>query len=199
MPCGTGRVAIPLAAAGATVTGVDISEAMIDEARANTPPEAAARIDFEVGSGRQLPFPDASFDVVTSFKFFHLVDNDQKRTFIDELYRVTKPGGRLYLEFNSPFYGLLLSLIRYVRKGNFRRMRTKCLFPDQVGPLFRGLGRRRVLGVKLPLSGILTRWFGFSSVLAANTLVSRWPIFKYVSYVLVVELTKDAAGESADG
>lgn len=57
--CGTGRLSRMLADNGHDVIGVDTSEAMLERARANVP-EAT----FHVGSLLQLPFADASFDLV---------------------------------------------------------------------------------------------------------------------------------------
>ena len=190
MPCGTGRMSIPLAQAGATVAGVDISERMLEKARANTPESVKDHFTLRAASGRSLPFDDDTFDVVTSFKFFHLIDDDQKRLFLDEMLRVTKPGGRLLLEFNSPFYGVALSCLRYARKGNLHRIRTKCLFPDQNRTLFLGLQIRRVAGVKLPLSGLLSRVFGFNVVFAINRIGSTIPVLRQLYYALIVEIQK---------
>ena len=63
--CGTGRVAIPVAKAGATVIGIDRSESMLARGRAKV---RRARVGSNVqlirGDIRQLPFPDKSFPLV---------------------------------------------------------------------------------------------------------------------------------------
>src|SRR5271169_616722 len=61
--CGTGNLAIPAARKGARVTGVDIAENLIIQARARAAAENL-QADFRVGDAEQLPFADASFDVV---------------------------------------------------------------------------------------------------------------------------------------
>lgn len=48
----------------AQVVGVDLSPAMVAQARRLLPPELAPRVRFEVGDASALPFPDASFDLV---------------------------------------------------------------------------------------------------------------------------------------
>ena len=63
--CGTGRVAIPVAKAGATVIGIDRSESMLARGRTRV---RRARLQSQVqlirGDIRHLPFPDKSFPLV---------------------------------------------------------------------------------------------------------------------------------------
>src|SRR4051812_27404164 len=63
--CGTGNLALPAARAGAIVTGIDISTALIEQARSHAATEGLAAT-FDEGDCEQLPYPDASFDVVLS-------------------------------------------------------------------------------------------------------------------------------------
>ena len=60
--CGAGMAAAKASALGAVVTGLDASSALIDIAQSRLP--AAA---FHVGDLQELPFPENSFDLVTSF------------------------------------------------------------------------------------------------------------------------------------
>src|SRR5204862_4406650 len=61
---GTGDIAFALAARGARVIGLDVTFRMIELAKAKDGGRAAAR--FLVGDMLALPFPDASFDIVTT-------------------------------------------------------------------------------------------------------------------------------------
>jgi ubiquinone/menaquinone biosynthesis C-methylase UbiE len=71
---GTGRVAIPLAAAGAEVTAGDASEAMLDQARANAE-NSGVSLAFECCDAMAQPYPDKSFGAVISFRLLlHVVD-----------------------------------------------------------------------------------------------------------------------------
>jgi ubiquinone/menaquinone biosynthesis C-methylase UbiE len=87
LDCGTGSgAAARLVAArfpSAEVTGVDASPKMIDEARRRA---GGDRERYEVADAAALPFPEASFDLVTLNNMI---------PFFDELARVTTPGGHL--------------------------------------------------------------------------------------------------------
>ena len=86
--CGHGNVAAGLVRAGAQVTGLDFSPAMLDMARANVP-EAT----FIEGDAMALDFDDASFDVITiGFGMPHVPDPPKV---VAEARRVLRPGGRL--------------------------------------------------------------------------------------------------------
>ena len=63
--CGTGEIALRAARAGAAVTGIDISPAMIERAQAKASAEAL-ELELIVADAAKLPFSDASFDVVSS-------------------------------------------------------------------------------------------------------------------------------------
>ena len=98
--CGTGRYAIPLAQAGARVTGIDISEVMLGLARQKAS-EHGLSVDLRAADLRQLPFPDASFDVmVCALALCHL---PELRQAVSELSRVLRPGGRLIVSDFHPF------------------------------------------------------------------------------------------------
>lgn len=87
--CGTGIVTRRLAAGpdALRVTGVDLSPAMARHAAARLP-GAIVRAD-----SRQLPFPAAQFDAVSSVWLLHLVEDDDARRIVAECARVLRPGG----------------------------------------------------------------------------------------------------------
>jgi len=91
---GTGRAAFILARRypEAEVVGADLAVAMLEEARARTPPELADRVRFEEADAERLPYPDESFDLVTLANMI---------PFFDELTRVTAPGGTLVFSFSA--------------------------------------------------------------------------------------------------
>lgn len=99
--CGTGDMAFALRreSSGAQVTGADFSHAMLELARGKS--NAQHRITWIEADALQLPFPDESFDLVTSaFGFRNLADYDAG---LREIRRVLKPGGECgILEFSDP-------------------------------------------------------------------------------------------------
>lgn len=96
MGCGTGRFTVPLAQSGAQVTGLDLSEAMLAVA-ASKLDEQGLRAEMRQGDMARLPFPDSSFDTVTSMlALMHIPLKDRPAVF-REVSRVLKPGGRMLL------------------------------------------------------------------------------------------------------
>lgn len=98
--CGTGRSARLLKSLGAErVIGVDRSENMIKQARANS----AAGIDFYLMREQAIPLPDAYVDLVLSAHSLveiHTLD-DMGRA-VGEMARVLKPGGELVVISTNP-------------------------------------------------------------------------------------------------
>jgi ubiquinone/menaquinone biosynthesis C-methylase UbiE len=89
-----GYLARKLAAAAGPaghVTGVDPSEAAITYARRRALPA----MTFIVGVAEDLGLPDAAFDVVTCTLAMHHIPARKREAAFGEMFRVTKPGGRL--------------------------------------------------------------------------------------------------------
>ena len=73
--------------------GVDMTDEMLDLARANQQHAGVANATFLKGTIEQVPLPDASVDVVISNCVINLAED--KAAVIREAYRVLRPGGRL--------------------------------------------------------------------------------------------------------
>jgi demethylmenaquinone methyltransferase/2-methoxy-6-polyprenyl-1,4-benzoquinol methylase len=102
--CGTGDLALALARRGADVTGLDFSPAMLEIAEArrqrNFKPQIS-NLKFMPADAQQIPFPDASFDIVTVGYGLRNLASWEKG--LDEMHRVAKPGARLVvLDFGKP-------------------------------------------------------------------------------------------------
>jgi len=99
--CGTGRGMIELAQAvgpAGRVDALDLSEAMIDQARAKSEKLGLSdRVHFKQGNARELPYPDETFDVVYNGYMFDLIPLDGFVPILKEMARVLKPGGKLVL------------------------------------------------------------------------------------------------------
>lgn len=80
------------------VVGIDIDEAAIEHARRNF---QLPNLHFELGDGLNIPFPDASFDVLVCSQVYEHVP-DQPRL-MRELERVLKPGGICYFAATNRF------------------------------------------------------------------------------------------------
>ena len=113
--CGTGDLALALARRGAEVTGLDFSPAMLEIAEARRQRNFKSQISnlksqiqsairnpqFIPGDALQIPFPDASFDIVTLGYGLRNLTSWEKG--LDEMHRVAKPGARLVvLDFGKP-------------------------------------------------------------------------------------------------
>ncbi len=77
------------------VIGVDITEEMVQRARANAEKYGYTNVEFRLGDIEQLPVPDSSCDVVISNCVINLLP-DKFRAF-QEIGRVLKKGGRMYI------------------------------------------------------------------------------------------------------
>lgn len=98
--CGNGEATRAVAAAyGLAATGVDLDPAQIALARSG--PGAGGSICFLAADATRLPFPDESFDVVTSSKATHHIP--AWRDAMAEMERVLRLGGRLvYADLAAP-------------------------------------------------------------------------------------------------
>jgi len=85
---GTGRVALPLVAAGVPVVGVDLSPAMLARLRAKDP-----TVPVAIGDATRLPIADRTVGAAVLAHVLHLVAD--WRVVITEVERVVRPGGVL--------------------------------------------------------------------------------------------------------
>jgi len=89
---GAGAQALAKRFPAAEVVGVDLSRAMVDEARRKLPVELEGRVRFEVGDSAALPFADAAFELAALLNMI---------PFFDELARVIAPGGHAVFSFSN--------------------------------------------------------------------------------------------------
>jgi demethylmenaquinone methyltransferase/2-methoxy-6-polyprenyl-1,4-benzoquinol methylase len=98
LAAGTGTSSEPFARAGAAVVACDFSVGMLRVGRRGRPD-----LSFVAGDATRLPFADGCFDAVTiSFGLRNVVDVESA---LNEMARVTRPGGRLVVcEFSTPTF-----------------------------------------------------------------------------------------------
>ncbi len=92
--CGTGLILERTHEIAREAVGVDISEGMLEVCKKKS-------LNVQQASATSLPFDDDSFDLVYSFKVLAHIPEITKA--ISEISRVTRPRGKMVLEFYNPF------------------------------------------------------------------------------------------------
>ena len=91
--CGTGELLARLAAKypAAHLSGLDPVPEMLEVARE----KLSERVELRVGWANELPWPEASFDLVVSCNMFHYITHPVAA--VQEMERVLRPGGHLVI------------------------------------------------------------------------------------------------------
>ncbi|NIJ34778.1 class I SAM-dependent methyltransferase [Sphingomonas oligoaromativorans] len=98
--CGPGILACALAGHVRSVTGIDITPAMIDQARLRQAEARLAHLAWHVGDATALPFGDGAFDrVTTRYSFHHMPD---PAATLAEMKRVCRADGRIVVIDATP-------------------------------------------------------------------------------------------------
>jgi ubiquinone/menaquinone biosynthesis C-methylase UbiE len=158
--CGPGTMALDLAPYVAQVTGLDLTPAMLEQARAAQGKRGVPNVEWKEGDVYALPFKDASFSLVISgAAFHHMIDPGAA---FRELVRVCCPGGRIVVRDVTP------SADRSAAYDQMERLRdpshTHALTPQALGSLGEGLPVRAPvlhgsIAADLPLDAILATSF----------------------------------------
>lgn len=99
LACGPGIVTCALAQTGAQAVGIDLTPAMIEQARQRAD-SMGVRAEYYIGNAMHLPFAAASFDrVVTRYSFHHMLTPEKV---LAEMVRVCRPGGRIVVVDATP-------------------------------------------------------------------------------------------------
>jgi SAM-dependent methyltransferase len=171
--CGTGAIARVAFDRGAMVTGIDLSEAMIDAAGANS----SSSLRFEVADAAALPYSDAGFDaVLCGFALSHLPD---VRVALREVWRVLRGGGRFVesswgVERANPAFDAVLGALQRYGRGEAHAFgglldRDTWARAEQGIPKFREAGFDRVEVVSERLCG------AYADAETALAWVLAWP------------------------
>lgn len=108
---GSGNVAVPAAATGASVVASDLTPGLFDVGR-RLAADAGVEVEWAEGDAEALPYADHTFDVVTSCVGVMFAPHHQAAA--DELVRVCRPGGRIGLVAWTPegFIGQLFATMK---------------------------------------------------------------------------------------
>ena len=158
---GTGAMALVLAEMGHDVSGIDLSDGMLNKAKEKAK-QANLPVEFKIGDAEKLSFPDDTFDVVINRHLLWTLPHPEKA--IKEWNRVLKPGGQVViLDGNFKNYNLYRKLWRYCisvpliliteRKNPFHKDTTKILSSScQCGR--KNVHRQILIFLTVPDSGI---------------------------------------------
>jgi SAM-dependent methyltransferase len=125
--CGTGRHALRLAAAGAKVTAVDFSAAMLQRARAKPGAELVEFVQHDLA--KPFPLPSAAFDrVLCCLVLDHIADLG---SFFTELRRICRPDGKVVISVMHPAMTLRGVQARFVDPASGRRV-GPLSYPHQI-------------------------------------------------------------------
>lgn len=112
--CGSGEVVIEMARAlpEAEVVGLDLSEPLLEIARANADEAGlSGPVSFRKGDVQAMPFEGDSFDFVVSVNTFHVVDDPV--AMLNEIERVLKPDDGLGLScIKRSWFGLFMPILK---------------------------------------------------------------------------------------
>ncbi|MFT3881128.1 MAG: methyltransferase domain-containing protein [Gemmatales bacterium] len=91
--CGPGLVACAMAGVARHITGIDLTEAMLEQGKLRQQKLGLSNLTWQLGNALALPYADASFSVVHSrYSLHHTLD---PQAVVAEMVRVCKPGGKL--------------------------------------------------------------------------------------------------------
>lgn len=93
LACGPGSLTLDLAPYVGSATGLDLTPAMLEQARAAQEKRGIEGIQWVQGDAAALPFPDGAFTLVTSSAAFHHFADPAK--VLSEMARVCRSGGRV--------------------------------------------------------------------------------------------------------
>lgn len=157
--CGPGLLACAFARVAQHATGVDMTPAMLEQARKTQQEQGLKNVSWQPGDVYSLPFQPAQFSVVSSrFAFHHL---QEPMAALKEMKRVCKPGGRIVVADMAPLpeKSAALNAAELLRDPSH----VRALPADELRGLFEqaGLGAPHVFGYRMEgeLEDLLARSF----------------------------------------
>jgi len=157
--CGPGLLACAFARVAKHATGIDMTPAMLEQARKTQQEQGLKNLSWLPGNVYSLPFPPAQFSIVSSrFVLHHLQD---PLAALQEMKRACKPGGRIVVADMAPIPGKAAALNAAERLRDPSHVRA--LPVDELRGLFTqaGLGAPQVTSYRMEdqLEYLLSRSF----------------------------------------
>jgi SAM-dependent methyltransferase len=126
--CGPGETDAFLEGSFGSLSGVDLSSGMTERAARRNPWASYS----SYGRAEPLPYEDASFDLSFAICVLHHVPPAERPAFVEEMRRVTRPGGLVAIFEHNPLNPLTRKAVR------------DCPFDEDAVLLSRGEARRRL-------------------------------------------------------
>lgn len=99
--CGTGRLLLPAREMGYRVNGLDASPDMLDMLRQKAQ-EKYPDLDLQLAEAAAMPYDDATFDLTYAIRVLSPTKSrEYALRVVDEMMRITKPGGYVLVEFQN--------------------------------------------------------------------------------------------------
>ena len=131
--CGTGRISEVLLESGYKVTCGDISESMMDMARARLNRFGSERLAFTKLDAFNLAFTDASFDCCTCARFFQHLTSVQRAQALSELARVSRRWVVANFMYTSTYYGIVRRVRKALRRYAPRQTASRAQIDTELG------------------------------------------------------------------
>jgi ubiquinone/menaquinone biosynthesis C-methylase UbiE len=157
--CGTGRFAVTMAPLVAQVVGIDLTAAMLDQARQLQADSKITNVEWRQADVTALPFEDGAFDIVSSKAMLHHVTSPAR--VITEMVRVCAATGRIIVVdlTPKPEKAAALNAIELLRDPSHAR----ALAIDELRAIGTELGLKEIAvreyEIRLPLEAVLNTSF----------------------------------------
>ena len=178
---GTGHEANELKSLGAEVTGIDLSEGMLEQAKNNFPD-----IDFRVMDMNKLEFEANTFDFIYSSLAFHYADD--LKTLFESIFKILKEKGQLLFSTTHPVFDsvehLTLSNMRYQIIGHSKDINIGNV--ETFGNYFKEEKRTQDWG-----EGFIANFYHKTITTWINSLIDSGFILKKVLEPMPIEEAKD--------
>jgi ubiquinone/menaquinone biosynthesis C-methylase UbiE len=156
---GTGEFARALSPKVGSVVGLDATDAMLEKGKKFVDKAGIRNISFKKGMVQDIPFGDATFDIVSCrYAFHHFAD---PKPVISEMVRVCKPGGHIIIvDIIIPDESLAAEYNYY--EWLCDQSHTRALHPGEFETCFRLFGLEIISARTRVLDNQLIEWMDFS-------------------------------------